>query len=450
MKNFLYILIFIIVSCELPDNETEYQEGLVVFGNIELFEINGNAFGNIDTVRVSISSQIDANLENANQLYVDNASVAISGAFDEDENIIRTIQFNSLNALGQYIVDENEEYKIWPNSTYTLNVIYEDYIVSGITTTPNYLTISSIEDTYNCEQCSDPTIYGETTCENSSENWTSEQQNIELINVDNFDLINDETNGLWIIEPNLLQSYINEETISSIELSRYGCSVGSFASKPYFVLNIDDQEEEDNPNLSAIRILSYALEDKEFGMEPSNDDAEEYSDLNYNAQWDSAYCDNQNYNNEILCEEEGAMWFYEEPYVDLNNNNSYDKATYFDYNKNEIQDITLVNTFYDTTAVFNIWKGPYFRDEDNNPYLLNPFIWTVETSPTPIMWLYFNYYGKHLIVVQASDDAYYDYLSGDPLNQNQYILPDSNIEGGYGLFTSNYSKAFFLNIIKAD
>jgi hypothetical protein len=129
---------------------------------------------------------------------------------------------------------------------------------------------------------------------------------------------------------------------------------------------------------------------------------------------------------------------------------SNDDGTFFDYNQNEIQDMTLINTFYDTTAVFKIWKGPYFRDENYNPYLLNPFVWTVETSPTPMMWLYFNYYGKHLIVVQASDDAYYDYLSGDPLGGNQYLLPDSNIEGGYGLFTSNYSKAFFLNIIKAD
>jgi len=103
-----------------------------------------------------------------------------------------------------------------------------------------------------------------------------------------------------------------------------------------------------------------------------------------------------------------------------------------------------------SSLVFKIWKGPYLRDENYNPYLANPFLWTVETSPTPIMWLYFNYYGKHLMIVQASDDAYYDYLSGDPLGINQYILPDSNIEGGYGLFTSTYSKAFFLNINKAD
>ena len=381
----------------MPDNETKYQEGLVVFGKIELFEIDGIAYGDIDTVRVSISSKIDANLENANQLYIDDANVTITGAFDQDKSNIRTILLNSVNDLGKYVVDENEEYKIWPNSNYTLNVIYEDYTVSGTTTTPSYLTIESIEDTYNCEQCSDPIIYGETTCENAGENWTSELQNIEPINVDNFNLINDSTNGLWILDPNLLQSYIDEKIISSIELSRYGCSVGSFASKPYFVLDIDDQEEEDNPNLSAIRILSYSLEEKQMGLEPSNDN-----------------------------------------------------GTFFDYNQNEIQDMTLINTFYDTTAVFEIWKGPYFRDENYNPYLLNPFVWTIETSPTPIMWLYFNYYGKHLIVVQALDDAYYNYLSGDPLGQNQYLLPDSNIEAGYGLFTSNYSKAFFLNIIKAD
>ena len=450
MRHFIYILIFIIVSCELPDNETEYQEGLVIFGKIELFEINGIAYGEIDTVRVSMSSQIDANLDNANQLYIDDATVTITGAFDQDENIIRTIALNTVNNLGKYAVDTNEEYKIWPNSSYTLNVIYQDYTVSSTTTTPNYLTIGSIEDTYNCEQCSDPTIYGQTTCENSGENWTSELQNIKTINVDNFNLINNDTNGSWILEPDLLQPYIDEEVISSIELSRYGCSVGSFASKPYFVLDIDDQEEEDNPNLSAIRILSYALEEKQMGLEPSNDDAEEYEDLNYNGQWDLAYCENLMIDEEALCIESGSIWVFEEPYTDSNNNNKYDNATYFDYNYNEIQDMTLINTFYDTTAVFNIWKGPYFRDENYNPYLLNPFIWTVETSPSPIMWLYFNYYGKHLILVQASDDAYYDYLSGDPLSQNQYLLPDSNIEGGYGLFTSNYSKAFFLNIIKAD
>ena len=398
MKLLFYIFFFIFFSCELPDNETEYSEGLVVFGNIELFEINNTAFGEIDTVRVSLSSSIDANLENANQLYINTADVSITGAFDSNnENLISTINLISLNELGKYYIDEEIEYHIWPNKIYSLTVTYENYQVNGSTTTPDYLSIESIEDAYNCEECSDPSIYGETTCQNAGENWNSELQNIDEINIDNFDYINNETNGIWIFNPDILESYISDGTISSIEMSRYGCSVGSFASKPYFVLNIVDQLSGDNVDPSAIRILSYALEEDKMGVEPSNDD-----------------------------------------------------GSYFDYNQNNIQDMTLINTFYDTTAVFDIWKGPYFRDENYNPYLLNPFVWTVETSPSPIMWLYFNYYGKHLIVIQSSDDAYYDYLSGDPLGQNQYLLPDSNIEGGYGLFTSNYSKAFFLNIIKAD
>jgi len=397
MRKIFFILILFLISCQLPDNNTEYQEGLVVFGRIELFEINGTAIGEIDTIRVSLSSEIDANIGDTESLYINDANVTITGAFDQDESNIRTITLSAVNQLGKYIIEQNQEYKIWPNSNYTLNVIYQDYTVSGTTTTPNYLTIESIEDTYNCEQCSNPTIYGQTTCENSGENWTSEEQYIAPINVANFDVINNATNGSWILDPSILNPYISDETISSIELSRFGCAVGSFASKPYFVLDIDDQEEEGNPNLSAIRILAYALEDKELGLEPI-----------------------------------------------------YNDGTFFDYNENGIRDETLINTFYDTTDVFKIWKGPYFRDENYNPYLINPFLWTVETSPSPIMWLYFNYYGKHLIVIQASDDAYYDYLSGDPLGQNQYILPDSNIEGGYGLFTSNYSKAFFININKAD
>ena len=47
--------------------------------------------------------------------------------------------------------------------------------------------------------------------------------------------------------------------------------------------------------------------------------------------------------------------------------------------------------------------------------------------------------------IQSSDDPYYDYLSGDPGGYNQYLLPDSNIEGGYGLFSSNYSIPFFID-----
>ena len=63
MRKIFFILILFLISCQLPDNNTQYQEGLVVFGRIELFEVDGLAIGEVDTIRVSLSSSIDANIE---------------------------------------------------------------------------------------------------------------------------------------------------------------------------------------------------------------------------------------------------------------------------------------------------------------------------------------------------------------------------------------------------
>ena len=135
------------------------------------------------------------------------------------------------------------------------------------------------------------------------------------IYLSNFDDINNATSGLWMLDPSLLESYVNNETISSIELSRYGCRVGSFASLPYFIIDFNQSDT------SAVRILSYALESDKLGLEPFDDD-------------------NQN---EVR---------------DAN-------EKFFDYNLNELYDSTLINTFYDTTDVFKLWKGPYLRDNKN-------------------------------------------------------------------------------------
>jgi len=83
-----------------------------------------------------------------------------------------------------------------------------------------------------------------------------------------------------------------------------------------------------------------------------------------------------------------------------------------------------------------LWKENYLRDEHGDPYRVNPFTWQVSLPPVPMSWLFFNYYGLHLIILEATDDAYYNYYSGDPAGQNQYLLPESNIIGGYGLFSS--------------
>ena len=83
---------------------------------------------------------------------------------------------------------------------------------------------------------------------------------------------------------------------------------------------------------------------------------------------------------------------------------------------------------------FRIWKGQYPRTENSVPYRINPWQWNIEESPQPIMWLYFDYYGLQLMTFQATSESYFNYFSGDPVGQNIYLLPDSNIEGAKGVF----------------
>ena len=408
-------VILLTTSCHLPDNTTDYVDKLVVFGKLDMLQISADEYQSSMEVTVSMSSSIDSDIEHTNELYINDAAVKIIGKFNLDENNTTndtiTLIHSNIDKLGTYYPSD-DNYKIWPNSEYFLEVTTSDgnYSVDSRTITPNVLSIESINEIYGeeimwiCEECSDPFIYDQINCENAGHTWNIEEQSIGTINVDNFSNIisnhslEDIRNDLTILD-----EYIENNSISTIYLSRYGCSVGSFASKPYFILEFDEDEESEQ---SVIRTLSEALEDDTEGLEP-------YDDLNENEQWDEG-----------------------EPF--------------FDYNQNELHDLTRINTFYDTTDVFKLWKGPYWRDEYNNPFLDNPFIWNVETSPYPIMWLFFNYYGKHIMYIQSTDPAYYEYLSGDPLGQNMYLLPDSNINDGYGLFYSTFSKAFFLNIEIAD
>jgi len=170
-------------------------------------------------------------------------------------------------------------------------------------------------------------------------------------------------------------------------LYNYGqCFTGSFASYPLFMLDfvVDDSSK-------LVRTVTYAMEADVMGLEPLDDD-----------------------------------------------------GNFIDYNSNKKRDSTYINLIYDTTFVHLLWKEPYLRDNENNPYRENPFVWPVERTPVRMSWLFFNYYGLQRITVSATDPNYYNYLKGDPLGNNIYSLPGSNINGGYGLFSSNTSKTFFV------
>ena len=192
-------------------------------------------------------------------------------------------------------------------------------------------------------------------------------------------------------------TFISENSINVDTVTyRFGdCFTQSFASYPMFGVDFDAD------NHKTVKILSYALDANIRGLEPLDS---------------------------------------------LSSIIDPDSGGFFDYNYNEIRDSVYTNLIYDTSIGFRIWKGPYPRDEENNPYRINPWQWNVETAPTPIMWLYFDYYGLHLMTFRSTSESYFNYFSGDPVGQNIYLLPDSNVENGLGVFYSNYSSSFLVYV----
>lgn len=104
------------------------------------------------------------------------------------------------------------------------------------------------------------------------------------------------------------------------------------------------------------------------------------------------------------------------------------------------------NSIVDSSFSANTFKGPMYVDEDGNHYRPNPFVWNSMIRDIPFSWLYFNYYGPHMITVQVTSQSLRDYFTGDPVSQNPYTLPASNIEGGYGLFSASFSRHFFVYV----
>ncbi|MBL7013691.1 MAG: DUF4249 family protein [Candidatus Marinimicrobia bacterium] len=112
------------------------------------------------------------------------------------------------------------------------------------------------------------------------------------------------------------------------------------------------------------------------------------------------------------------------------------------------QDDSPSNFIMDTSFSAIAFKGTPFQDEDGNYYRPNPQVWNFSQQEIYFSWLAFNYYGLYLMIIQSTDQAFADYYKGDPISMNQYVLPESNIEGGYGLFTSTNSVAFFVYIVQ--
>ena len=386
----------IIQSCSFDDNTINYEEQLVVFASINA------GFPVYDTVFVSRTAEVNESVD-SEDLYIENADVRLINISDGSElkfyslgngryyPIDMTVQ--NLDSVFSYWVD----YVISSGTTYRLVVTHEDNSVIAETNVPEKIEITSAE--MSEFQCPDESTEPVSVIDvNNLENFTFEQ------------MLSLNLNPLEYIEANNIN-------VDSVEFKIGDCYTKSFASAPMF--GVDYNQDDYN----TIQIISNALESDVVGLEPFDDEnqngvfdeGENFSDRNRNGLRDSCYI------NLIYSEQKGLF-----------DNDS------LDYN-----------------SLANIWKEPLKRGaadgtwRENSPYRNNPWLWNVDISPSPIMWLYFDYYGYYMMTFNSTSDSYFNYFKGDPVGQNIYLLPDSNFEEGLGVFYSSSSTSFIVKVIAA-
>ena len=381
-------------SCSFDDNTINYEEQLVVFASINA------GFPVYDTVFVSRTAEVSESVD-SEDLYIDNANVKLINISDGSE-----LKFYSLGNGRYYPIDmtiENvdsiwnywRDYIISSGTTYRLVVSHEEDSVIAETNVPEKIEITSAEmSQYKCPD--ESTVPVSIIDVNNLENLTFEQM-------------------LSLYQNPVEYIGVNDVNVDSVEFKIGDCYTESFASAPMF--GVDYNQDDYN----TIQIISNALESDVVGLEPFDDEnqngvfdeGENFSDRNRNGLRDNCYI------NLIYSDEKGLF-----------DNDS------LDYN-----------------SLANIWKNPLKRGADdgtwrgNSPYRNNPWLWNVDISPSPIMWLYFDYFGYYMMTFKSTSDSYFNYFQGDPVGQNIYLLPDSNFEGGLGVFYSSSSTSFIVKII---
>lgn len=384
-----------ITSCDFDDNLIEYEEQLVVFASINA------GLPVSDTVYVSRTAGVSESVD-AQDLYIDDANVRLVNLSNGSQ-----LDFYSLGDGRYYPIDLSvpdldsilihwSNYIIESGKTYRLIVTHEDDSIAAQTTVPEQMIISS-EESYDYS-CPDGTL-----------------EPVRMIDVNNLQNMTIQ-DLLWLYQNPVEYIEQNNINVDSVDFKIGDCYSKSFASAPLF--SVDFNEEDYN----TIQIISYALEADVVDMEPFEDEnqngmfdeGEKFSDRNRNGLRDSCFI------NLIYSDEKGLF-----------DNDS------LDYN-----------------SLANIWKNPLKRGSadgtwrENSPYRNNPWLWNADRAPSPIMWLYFDYYGYHIMSYKSTSDSYFNYFKGDPVGQNIYLLPNSNFENGLGVFYSSSSSSFLVKVVE--
>ena len=390
-----FFILVLFQSCSFDDATIQYEEQLVVFASINA------GFPVFDTVFVSRTAGVDENVD-ASNLYIEGADVKLINVSDSSELNFYSVgngryypidlTMQNIDSISRYWL----EYVITSGTTYRLVVSHEGDSVIAQTSVPEEIKIAPIDmPDYECPDGSTESI--STIDVNNLDNITFEQ------------MLSLYQNPIEYIESNNIN-------VDSIDFRIGDCYTKSFASLPMFAVDFNEDD------YNTIQIISYALESNEVGLEP---------------------------------------------FEDINQNDIFDEGEIFsDRNSNGVRDSCYINLIYsDEKGLFDndsleynrladIWKNPLKKGGDdgtwrgNSPYRNNPWLWNADRAPSPIMWLYFDYYGYYMMTYKSTSDSYFNYFKGDPVGQNIYLLPDSNFEGGLGVFYSSSSSSFIVKITK--
>ena len=401
MKNYSKYIIslvtfaILITSCDIDDKIENYEESLVVFASITA------GFPVIDTVYISKTASINEDITTGD-LKISDAEVILRRVDTNEELKLHSIgdgKYVPVDLLSDKldsIILYWSNYIIEGGVTYNLIVTHNNDSLIATTTIPQQIEI-------------EPAMMNDHRCPDNS------YEPVPIIDVNNLNSISPSQLVELYTDPKdfIVSNNIN---VDSVSLKIGDCFTKSFADYPLFAVDYE------NDDYNTIQIISTSLESNDVGLEP---------------------------------------------YIDENLNGTYDiDEDFSDRNRNGIRDSCYINLIYnDTPGLFdndslvynkiaNIWKSNLRRGssgEDwklNSPYRTNPWLWNVDVAPTNIMWLYFDYYGYYLMTFKATSESYFNYFSGDPVGQNIYLLPDSNIEGGLGVFYSSSSTSFLVKILQ--
>ena len=234
MKKILIIFTFLFISCSINDDQAAYEEKLVLWANLR------SDFPLIDTVYVAKSASLNERVS-SKDLWVNEAQVYIIG------DTINLILMPVIDSPGRYFTNSN--YIFRGGMTYKVEAIFENDTVSGVTTIPQKMEISSEPQT----------IY---TCKDSN-------YDVPQININNYDP--------WAFPP-------ITGPIDTLTLSQGECFTESFASYPLFKINFNENDYQ------TVRILTFALDADSIDLEP-------FTDTNKDGIWnENEYFDDWNQN----------------------------------------------------------------------------------------------------------------------------------------------------------